>query len=191
MATNVNRYIFKLALGAALAYAVGNAYVTLPLGLTTLLAGGYWLGIPKRLLVFSAVVMIMAISDTTYILESSNYIGLRFGNIFLGAVVGMTVNITLWPNPDKDKLDPSFARAIGSIGQLYDRIIDDYRQGSLAANAQSRKQLRADIVRQLGAIESLLGNAKNELWSPFSNDTPYQRWIELQTHIESLWGVSC
>ncbi len=239
---NVNRYIFKLALGAALAYAVGNAlhsrrisyvlygsilcmhpiagdtfgyvldklksaalgatlgiildtafqgnvYVTLSLGLTMLLAGGYWFGIPKRVLIFSGIVMIMAVSNPTYILESSNYIGLRFWNIFLGAAVGMAVNITLWPNPDKDKLEPAFAQAIGSIGQLYDRIIDDYRQGSLAANAQSRKQLRADIERQLGAIESLLGNAKNELWSPFSNDAPYQRWIGLQTHIESLFGL--
>ena len=240
MSTNVNRYILKLALGAALAYAVGNAfhtrrmtyvlygsilcmhpiagdtvgyvldklksaalgatlgitldaafqgnaYATLSLGLTALLVGGYWFNIPKRLLAFSGIVIIMAVSDPTYIIESSNYIGLRFWNIFLGAAVGMAVNIFLWPNEDTDKLDPALAQAISSICQLYDRTIDDYRQGSLAANAQSRKQLRVAIEEQFGRIDSLLGNAKNELWSPFTNDAPYQRWITLQTHVESLF----
>ena len=242
MSTNVNRYILKLALGAALAYAVGNAlhsrrisyvlygsilcihpiagdtldyvldklksaalgatlgimldaafqgnaYATLTLGLTALLAAGYWFGIPKRLLAFTAIVIIMAVSKPDYIDESYNYIGLRFWNIFLGSAVGMAVNIALWPNRDIDKLDPAFAKAIASIGQLYDMVIENYRQGSLAANAQSRQQLRVDIQRQLGAIESLLGNAKNEFWSPFTNDAPYQRWITLQTRVESLFGL--
>ncbi len=240
MAMNVNRYIFKLALGAALAYAVGNAvhsrrisyvlygsilcmhpiagdtvgyvldklksatfgatcgimldtafqgntYATLPVGLTTLMAWGYWFNIPKRVLVFSGIVIIMAVANPTYTIQSTNYIGLRFWNIFLGAAVGMAVNIAFWPNRDLDKIDPALAKAIASIGKLYDMIINDYRQGSLAANAQSRKQLRVDIEGQLGAIESLLGNAKNELWSPFTNDAPYQRWITLQTRVESLF----
>ncbi|MGK7952269.1 MAG: aromatic acid exporter family protein [Xenococcaceae cyanobacterium] len=240
MATNVNRYILKLALGAALAYAVGNAlhsrrityvlygsilcmhpiagdtvgyvidklksaalgatygimldsafqgntYVTLPLGLTSLMATGYWFGIPKRVLIFSGIVFIMAVANPTYTTESTNYIGLRFWNIFLGSAVGIAVNIALWPNPDTDKLDPAFAKAIASIGKLYDMVINDYRQGSLATNAQSRKQLRVDIEEQLGVIDSLLGNAKNELWSPFTNDAPYQRWIALPTRIESLF----
>ncbi len=118
MSTNVNRYIFKLALGAALAYAVGNAlhtrsityvlygsilcihpiagdtvgyvldklksvalgatlgiildtafqgnaYITLSLGLTALLVGGYWFHIPKRLLAFSGIVIIMAVKRWT------------------------------------------------------------------------------------------------------------------------------
>lgn len=237
---NVNRYILKLALGAALAYAVGNAmhsrrmsyilygsilcmhpitgdtvgyvldklksaafgatcgivldtafqgnaYATLTLGLTVLMAWGYWFNVPKRVLAFSGIVIIMAVSDPTYITQSSNYIGLRFWNIFLGSAVGMVVNITLWPNSDKDKLEPGFARVIASIGELYDMVIDNYQQGSLTANAQSRQELRADIEGQLGTIESWLGNAKNELWSPFSNDAPYQLWITLQDHIESLF----
>ena len=237
---NVNRYILKLALGAALAYAIGNAvhsrrmtyvlygsilcmhpiagdtvgyvldklksaafgatcgimldatfqgnvYVTLPVGLTVLMAWGYWFSIPKRVLLFSGIVIIMAVADPTYMIQSTNYIGLRFWNIFLGSAVGMAVNIALWPNPDTDKLDPAFARALASIRQLYDRTINDYQQGSLAANAQSRKQLRADIERQLNAIDSLLGNAKNELWSPFTNNAPYQRWITIQEHVESLF----
>ena len=240
MSTNVNRFILKLALGAALAFAVGNAlhsrrmtyvlygsilcihpiagdtlgyvldklksaalgatlgimldaafqgnaYITLSLGLTALLVGGYWFNIPKRLLSFSGIVIIMAVSDPTYIIESSNYIGLRFWNIFLGAAVGMAVNIAFWPNRHLDKIDPAFTKAIASIGQLYDMTINNYRQGSLAANAQSRKQLRVDIEGQLGAIDSLLGNAKNELWSPFTNDASYQRWITLQTRVESLF----
>ncbi len=146
MTTNVNRFIFKLALGAALAYAVGNAfhsrripyilygsllcmhpivgdtigyvldklksaalgatlgimldtafkgnvYATLGVGLTALMAGGYWFGVPKRVLVFSSIVLIMATSDPTYLDQSTNYIGLRFWNIFLGSAVGMVVNI--------------------------------------------------------------------------------------------------
>lgn len=240
MSANVNRYIMKLALGAALAFAVGNAlhsrrisyvlygsilcmhpiagdtagyvldklksaalgatvgitldaafqgntYATLTFGLTTLLAAGYWFSIPKRLLAFCGVVFIMAVSNPTYIDESYNYIGLRFWNIFLGSAVGMAVNIGFWPNRDLDKIDPALTKAIASISQLYDMVIDNYRQGSLAANAQSRKQLRVDIEKQLGAIDSLLGNAKNELWSPFTNDAPYQRWITLQNRIESLF----
>lgn len=237
---NVNRYIVKLALGAALAYAVGNAmhsrrmgyvlygsilcmhpitgdtvgyvldklksaalgatcgimldtafqgntYATLPVGLTVLMAWGYWFKIPMRVLTFSGIVIIMAVADPTYMIQSSNYIGLRFWNIFLGSAVGMAVNIALWPNSDKDKLDPAFARVIASIRKLYDMVIDNYQQGSLATNAQSRKQLRADIEGQLGEIESLLGNAKNELWSPFSNDAHYQRWIKLQERVDSLF----
>ncbi len=240
MSANVNRYILKLALGAALAFAVGNAlhsrrisyvlygsilcmhpiagdtagyvldklksaalgatlgitldaafqgntYATLTFGLTALLAAGYWFAIPKRLLAFCGIVFIMAVSNPTYIDESSNYIGLRFWNIFLGSAVGMAVNIAFWPNRDLDKIDPALAKAIASIGQLYDMVIDNYRQGSLAANAQSRKQLRVDIEGQLGAIDSLLGNAKNELWSPFTNDAPYQRWITLQNRVGSLF----
>ena len=237
---NFNRYILKLALGAALAYAIGNAvhsrrmvyilygsilcmhpiagdtlgylldklksaafgatcgimldaafqgnpYATLPIGLSALMAGGYWFRIPKRVLAFSGIVIIMAVADPTYINQSFNYIGLRFWNIFLGCAVGMVVNIALWPNLDTDKLDPTFARAIASIHKLYDKTIEDYQQGSLAANAQSRKQLRADTEKQLNGIDSLLGNAKNELWSPFTNDAPYQRWISVQEHVESLF----
>ena len=240
MTTNVNRFIFKLALSAALAYAVGNAfhsrrmtyvlygsilcmhpivgdtieyvldklksaalgaslgimldtafkgnvYATLGFGLTALMAGGYWFRVPKRVLVFSGIVLIMATSNPTYLDQSTNYIGLRFWNIFLGSAVGMAVNIALWPNQDKVKLDPAFAKAIATIGKLYDMVIDDYRQGLLDANAQSRKLLRIDIETQLGEIDSLLGNAKNELWSPFTNDASYQRWITLQTRVESLF----
>ncbi len=118
MSTNVNRYILKLALGAVLAFAVGNAfhsrsisyvlygsilcihpiagdtlsyvldklksvalgatlgiildtafqgnaYITLSLGLTALLVGGYWFHIPKRLLAFSGIVIIMAVKRWT------------------------------------------------------------------------------------------------------------------------------
>ncbi len=240
MSTNVNRYILKLALGAALAFAVGNAfhsrsisyvlygsilcihpiagdtlsyvldklksvalgatlgiildtafqgnaYITLSLGLTALFVGGYWFDIPKRLLAFSGIVIIMAVSNPKYIIESSNYIGLRFWNIFLGSAVGMAVNIALWPNRALDKIAPAFTKAIASIGKLYDLLINDYRQGSLTANAQSRQQLRVDIEGQLGAIDSLLGNAKNELWSPFTNDAPYQRWITQQASVKSLF----
>ncbi len=165
----------------------GNTYVTLPLGLTSLMATGYWFEIPKRVLIFSGIVFIMAVANPTYTIESTNYIGLRFWNIFLGSLVGMAVNIALWPNKDKDKLDPAFAQMLASISQLYDMAIDDYRQGSLAANAQSRQQLRVDIEGQLGVIESLLGNAKNELWSPFTNDASYQRWMTRQNHLESLF----
>ena len=238
---NVNRYILKLSLGAALAYAIGNAVhtrnmtyvlygsilcihpiagdtvgyvldklksaalgatcgmvvdtafqgnptVTLPIGITVLMAGGYWFAIPKRLLSFAVVVVIIALS-ASYSNQPFEYIGLRFWNIFLGAAVGIAVNIAFWPNRDLDKIDPALAKAIASIGQFYDMVIDNYRQGSLAANAQSRKQLRVDIEGQLGAIESLLGNAKNELWSPFTNDAPYQRWIALQTRVESIFGL--
>jgi len=81
------------------------------------------------------------------------------------------------------------ARAIASIRQLYDRTLDDYQQGQLAANTQARRQLRTEIDGQLEAIESLLKNARNELlWSPFTNDAPYQRWLALQTHVKFLFG---
>ncbi|MGB5712972.1 MAG: FUSC family protein, partial [Waterburya sp.] len=242
MSTNVNRYILKLALAAALAYAVGNAfhsrrmtyvlygsilcmhpivgdtvgyvldklksaalgatlgimldtafegnvYATLGIGLPVLLTGGYWFGVPKRVLIFSGIVLIMATSNPTYLNQSTNYIGLRFWNIFLGSAVGMAVNIALWPNSDKDKLDPAFARAIASIHELYDQVIDDYQQDHLAANAPSRKQMRLDIVQQLNAIDSLLGNAKNELWSPFTNTAPYEHWMALQTRVKSLFWL--
>ena len=164
----------------------GNVLVTLPMGITALIAGGYWFGLPKRVLSFSAIVMIIALS-ASYSNEPFDSLGLRFWNIFLGSLVGIAINIALWPERDMEKLEPAFARAIASMGQLYDRIIDDYQQGHLAANAQSRKQLVVDIEVQLGALDSLLGNAKNELWSPFTNEAPYQRWIALQTRIKSLF----
>ena len=242
MATNTNRYIFKLALGAALAYAVGNAfhseriayvlygailcmhpivgdtlgyvldklksaalgatigiffdaafegnvYVTLPFGLTALMAGGYWLGVPKRVLIFSGIVLIMATSNPTYLNQSTNYIGLRFWNIFLGSAVAMAVNIALWPNSDANKLEPAVARAIASIGDLYRSTIDDYLHDRLGASAPSRKQMRADIVKQLNSIDALLGNARNELWSPFTNTGQYQRWMALQSRAKSLFWL--
>ena len=242
MSANVNRYIIKLALGAALAYAVGNAfhsrrmtyvlygailcmhpivgdtlgyvldklksaalgatvgimldsafegnvYAILPVGLTALMAGGYWFGVPKRVLIFCGIVFIMATADPTYFNQSTDYIGLRFWNIFLGSAVGIAVNIFFWPNSDTDKLDSAVARAIASIRDLYDRTFDDYQQALLAANAPSRKQLGLNIVQQLNAIDALLGNAKNELWSPFSNTAQYQRWMALQTRVKSLFWL--
>ncbi len=95
----------------------------------------------------------------------------------------------LWPNTDRDKLDPAFAQALSSIHELYDQVIDDYQQDRLAANATSRKQMRLDIVQQLNAIDSLLGNAKNELWSPFTNTAPYEGWMALQTRVKSLFWL--
>jgi hypothetical protein len=78
-------------------------------------------------------------------------------------------------------------RSIASIRNLYDQTIDDYRQGQLTANTQTRRQLRTEIEGQLGALDSLLLNAKNELWSPFTNDAPYQRGIALQTRVKFLF----
>ena len=237
-----NRYILKLAIGAALAYAIGNAvhsgnvvymlygavliihpiagdtvgYVldklkadtigsgfamlvdvafqaneiaTLTFGPAALMAGGYMLGLPHRVLLYALIVIFIGLGSSGYSDEPFVFIGLRFWNILFGSLVGIAVNITLWPDRDADKLGPAFARAIASISELYDRVIDDYRQGCLAANAQSRKQLDTDIERQLGEIATLLGNAKYELVSPFTTALPYQRWIALNTRVKSLFGL--
>lgn len=238
---NINQYILKLALGASLAFAVGNAIhtrnmnyvlygsilcihpiagdtvgyvldklksaalgtsfgmvvniafqgnplITLPLGIVTLITAGYWFNLPKRLLSFAVIVIIMALS-ASYSNEPFEYLSLRFWNIFIGATVGIIVNIAFWPSRDLEKLEPALAKAIASIGQLYDQIINDYRQGNLAVNTQIRKQLINDITKQLNGIESLLGNAKNEIWSPFTNETPYQHWNSVNLHIKSLFRL--
>lgn len=238
---NFNRYILKIALGAALAFAIanaihsrrityvlygvvlcihpiagdavgvvldklkavalgatcgmlvniafqGNTIALIAVGPAMLLLGGYWFDVPKRVLSFSTTIVFTAVGSPSYSYQPFEYIALRFWNIFLGALVGMTVNLAFWPERDMDKLAPALARAIANIGQLYERSLDDYRQGQLAANTQLRRQLRIEIEGQLSAIESLLGNAKNELcWSPFTNDVPYQRWIALQTRVKFLF----
>ncbi len=235
------RYILKFALGAALAYAVGNAiqsgkisYVlygaslnihpiagdtvgfvrgkvqasaigaaygmiielafqgnqiaALAIGPALLMALGYWFGIPRRILVFSTIVVVAAGGNASFTAQPLEFIGLRYWNMFIGSAVGMAVNIFLWPDTDTDKLNPAFAQAIASIRQLYDRTLDDYLEGNLVANANSRKQLNADIERQLGVIETLMGTAKEELWYPFIDETPYQRWITLQPRVVSLFA---
>jgi uncharacterized membrane protein YccC len=236
---NPNRYFLKLALGAAIAFAVGhtihsgriiyvlfgallcihpiagdtvglvrdkltstalgagcgllldvafqgNPTATLAVGPPLLLTGGYWFGVPKQVLNFSIIVLILAVS-ASYSAEPFEYIGLRFWNIFVGSLVGIAVNIALWPDTDTDKLAPALAQGIASIRALYDQTINDYRQGQLAANVQARQQLRTSIEGQLNAITSLLGNAKNELWLPFTNDATYQRWVALQTPVNALF----
>jgi uncharacterized membrane protein YccC len=157
---NLNRYFLKLAFGAALAFAVGNAlhagnivYVmfgsllcihpivgdtvgfvldklkstalgascgmvltvafqgnptaTLAVAPPLLLVGGSWFGVPRRVLIFSIIVIIIAISSASYGAKPLEYVGLRFWNIFLGSLVGMTVNIALWPETDTNKLAPA------------------------------------------------------------------------------------
>ena len=166
-----------------------NEIATLTFGPIALMAGGYGLGFPHRILLYAMIVIFIALGSSGYSNEPFTFIGLRFWNIVFGSLIGIAVNVTLWPDRDVDKLGPAFARAIASIRDLYDRVIDDYRQGRLAANAQSRKQLAADIEGQLGAIDSLLGNAKYELVSPFSDAIVYQRWIALDTRVKSLFGL--
>ncbi|MGK7894616.1 MAG: aromatic acid exporter family protein, partial [Xenococcus sp. (in: cyanobacteria)] len=127
---NTNQYIIKLALGAALAFAIGNAIhtrnmgyvlygsilcihpiigdtisyvldklksaalgttfgmianiafqgnpiISLPLGIVTLITAGYWFNLPKRLLSFAVIVIILALS-ASYSNEPFEYLGLRF-----------------------------------------------------------------------------------------------------------------
>ncbi len=234
------RYILKFALGAALAYAVGNAvqsgkisYVlygaslnihpiagdtvsfvrgkvqasaigaafgmvielafqgnqiaALAIGPALLMVLGYWFNIPRRILVFSTIVVVAAAGNATFTGEPLEFIGLRYWNMFIGSAVGMAVNIFLWPDTGTDKLNPAFAKAIASIRQLYDRTIDDYLQGRLVSNATSRKQLSVDIEKQLSEIDTLMGTAKEELWYPFIDETPYQHWITLQPRVASLF----
>lgn len=235
------RYILKFALGAALAYAVGNAVqsgkityvlygaslnihpiagdtvgfvrgkvqasaigaafgmlielafqgnqiVALAIGPALLMALGYWFNIPRRILLFSTIVVVAAAGNASFTGEPLEFIGLRYWNMFIGSAVGMAVNIFLWPDTDTDKLNPAFAQAIASIQELYDRTINDYLQGNLAANATSRQQLSVDIKIQLSAIETLMGTAKEELWYLFIDEAPYQRWITLQPHVVSLFA---
>ena len=234
------RYVLKFALGAALAYAVGNAVqsgkityvlygaslnihpiagdtvgfvrgkvqasaigaaygmlmelafqgnqiVALAIGPPLLMVLGYWFSIPRRILVFSTIVVVAAGGNASFTAQPLEFIGLRYWNMFIGSAVGMAVNIFLWPDTDTDKLNPAFTQAIASIRELYDRTIDDYLQGRLVANATSRQQLSANIERQLSGIETLMGTAKEELWYLFIDETPYQRWITLQPRVVSLF----
>ncbi|MGK7945615.1 MAG: aromatic acid exporter family protein [Microcystaceae cyanobacterium] len=238
---NINQYIIKLALGAALAFAIGNTIqtrnmnyvlygsilcihpiagdtvsyvldklksallgasfgmivntafqgnpiISLPLGIIALITAGSWFKLPKRLLSFAVVVLILALS-ASYSNEPFEYLGLRFWNIFIGASVGIIVNIAFWPNRDIDKLEPAMKKVLASMGQFYDQLINDYRQGNLIVNTQVRQQLIGDITKQLNGIESLLGNARTEIWSPFANEIPYQRWSEVNSHLNALFRL--
>ncbi len=66
---------------------------------------------------------------------------LRFWNIFLGSMVGIIVNIACCPNRDVEKSAPALGKILASIGQLYQEIIDDYKQGKLTENTQESKLL--------------------------------------------------
>ena len=238
---NSNIYIIKLALGAALAFAIGNAVhtrnmnyvlygsilcihpiagdtisyvldklksallgtsfgmivtvafqgnsiISLPMGVITLVTAGYWFNLPKRLLSFAVIVTIIALSGS-YSNEPFEYIGLRFWNIFLGSMVGIIVNIAFWPNRDVEKIDPAMSKIIASIGQLYQQIIDDYKQGKLIENTQERRQSINDITKEINDIESLIGNAGSEILLPFVDEALYQRRKSLIIHIKSLFRL--
>ncbi|MDJ0579438.1 FUSC family protein [Crocosphaera sp.] len=238
---NSNIYIIKLALGAALAFAIGNALhtrnmnyvlygsilcihpiagdtisyvldklksallgtsfgmivtvafqgnsiISLPIGIVSLITAGYWFNLPKRLLSFAVIVTIIALSGS-YSNEPFEYIGLRFWNIFLGSIVGIIVNIAFWPNRDVEKIDPALGKIIASISQLYQQIINDYKQGKLMENTQFRKQLINNITKQINGIESLLENAESEIFLPFVDETSYQRRKSLIMQIKSLFRL--
>ena len=238
---NSNIYIIKLALGAALAFAIGNAVhtrnmnyvlygsilcihliagdtisyvldklksallgtsfgmivtvafqgnsiISLPMGVITLVTAGYWFNLPKRLLSFAVIVTIIALSGS-YSNEPFEYIGLRFWNIFLGSMVGIIVNIAFWPNRDVEKIDPAMSKIIASIGQLYQQIIDDYKQGKLIENTQERRQSINGITKEINDIESLIGNAGSEILLPFVAEALYQRRKSLIIHIKSLFRL--
>ena len=181
------------ALGAAYGMVLelafqGNQVVALAIGPPLLMAGGYWFRVPKRILMFSAIVVVAAAGNATFTAEPFEFIGLRYWNMFIGSAVGMAVNIFFWPDTDTDKLNPAFATSIASIRSLYDRTIDDYLQGRLADHVAARQQLRADIEGQLSAIDTLMGTARAELWYFFIDDAPYQRWITLQPRVAALFA---
>ncbi|NQZ63750.1 aromatic acid exporter family protein, partial [Crocosphaera sp.] len=166
----------------------GDSIISLPIGVITLITAGYWFNLPKRLLSFAVIVTIIALSGS-YSNEPFEYIGLRFWNIFLGAIVGIIVNIAFWPNRDVEKIDPALGKIIASIGQLYQEIIDDYKQGKLIENIQIRRQLINDITKQLNAIESLIVNAGSEIFLPFVDEVSYQRRKSLIIYIKSLFRL--
>ena len=79
------------ALGATIGMIVNiafqdNTIAMLVVGPTAVMMGGFWLGVPSRVLSFSGVVCIMALTSTTYSAEPFNYVGIRFWNIFQGGV---------------------------------------------------------------------------------------------------------
>ena len=166
----------------------GNQTASLAIGPPLLMVGGYWFGVPRRVLTFSAIVVVAAAGNASFTSQPFEYIGIRYWNMFIGSAVGMAVNVFLWPDTDTDKLYPSFAKVIASIRQLYDQTINDYLQGRLTANAQSRRELIAGIEIQLSGIDTLMGTAKEELWYLFINETPYQHWITIQPRVNALFA---
>lgn len=190
----VDGIIFKLkgtALGAIVAMVVdvafqGNYLATFAIGPPLLLAGGYWFKVSQALLNFSITVFLIG-ESLIYEFRPEVYVGLRFGNNMLGLLIGVAVDLLLWPERDVDKLEPAFSQAIAAIRDLYNQIIEAYQQGTLDTNKAARQQLGASIEKQLGAITSILGNAQYELWLPFANAIPYQRWFGIQENLKSLF----
>ncbi|MEM1367520.1 MAG: FUSC family protein [Cyanobacteria bacterium P01_H01_bin.15] len=191
---NVGYTLDKLraaALGATVGMIVNvafqsNTIAMLAVGPAAMVIGGYCLGLPPRVLNFSSVVCIMAITSTSYSAEPFNYIGLRFWNIFQGGLVGMAVNLLLWPDRDVDKLGPSVTNAIADLRRLFDEIVVNYREGKLAENVDLRRQLITDVQNQLSGIDKLMGNVKNEVSSPFANTASFERWVAVQTRLQAL-----
>jgi uncharacterized membrane protein YccC len=163
-----------------------NQVVTLGIGLAGIMLIGYLFNLSFNLISWSLIVLCIAV-DGSYRFQTLDYISLRFWNIFLGSLVGMALNLLILPDWDKSKLGSAFARVIASIHGLYNQIIDDYQQGSLTANLQTRQNLCADIEVQMSTIQSLLGNAKSELWLSLNDPAPYESWIKLDRHVTSLY----
>ena len=179
------------ALGASVGMIVDVAFQSNPItmlavGPVAMVMAGYFLGLPPRVLNFSGVVVIMSIASATYSLEPFSYIGLRFWNIFTGALVGITINLLLWPDRDLDKVGPAYAQTFATLRRLYDQIITDYKQGTLADNQALRRQFIASLRGQLAAIDKLMDNVKNEVNMPFVNTASYDRWSALQNQVSNL-----
>ena len=86
--------------------------------------------------------------------------GIRFWNIFQGAIVGIAVNLLFWPDRSIDRVDKTFHQTIISLSALYDQMVSDCRQGKLEENSSVREQLIIEVQQQLKATEQLMGNVK-------------------------------
>ena len=149
----------------------------LAVGPTAVMIGGFFLGVPPRVLSFSGVVCIMALTSTTYSAEPFNYVGIRFWNIFQGAIVGIAVNLLFWPDRSIDRVDKTFHQTIINLSALYDQVVSDCRQGKLAENIATPEKLIIEVQQHLKSIEQLMGNVKNEVNSPFVNAAPFEHWV--------------
>ena len=179
------------ALGATIGMIVNiafqdNTIAMLAVGPTAVMIGGFFLGVPPRVLSFSGVVCIMALTSTTYSAEPFNYVGIRFWNIFQGAIVGIAVNLLFWPDRSIDQVDKTFHQTIISLSTLYDQMVSDCRQGKLEENSSVREQLIIEVQQQLKATEQLMGNVKNEVNSPFVNAAPFDYWVALHNHLRAI-----
>jgi uncharacterized membrane protein YgaE (UPF0421/DUF939 family) len=120
--------------------------------------------------------------------ESNSYIWGRFWITLLGVGIGMLVFLIFPPETANQKIAPSFSQTFRNLEQLYQTILDDYRQGlEVSQVSQKIKPLIAAIRQGIQTQDNLQTDSKLELIENFRAAPPQRFWNFIHSYERTLF----